>query len=178
MTKNIKKIAFTLFGVAIVTVIFAISKLNIATADKENGKKFEDWSVSCVPKNEETKTPELCLLAQQVNSTKDDKQETIALYQVGYFGPKKELKLIQTLPLGVSLAAGTSIISSKNLIAPGVYTVCLAGGCKAASIISNADLKTLLSNENNMLAFMNLEGKQMNLPISVKGLKEGLEYIK
>ena len=36
--------------------------------------------------------------------------------------------------------------------------------------LSNADLKTLLSNSENVVAFMNLEGKQLSLPISIKGL--------
>jgi len=121
----------------------------------------------------------VCLLNQQINVTQEDKtQQPVALFQIGYFGPKQELKLIQTLPLGVRIEAGTSIISSKKLIAPGKYTTCIAGGCQAVVPISNADLKALLSNSENVVAFMNLEGKQLSLPISIKGLEEGLSYIK
>lgn len=178
MKINIKQISFVIFGLVIITAIFAFSKLNIATAAKKDGKKFEDWVVACAPKNDKTKTPETCLLSQQLNLTQENKQQPIALFQIGYFGPKKELKIIQTLPLGVRLEAGTSIISSKKLIAPGKYTTCTQSGCQAVAQISNADLKTLASTKENSVAFMNLDGKQLTLPLSVKGLVEGLKYIK
>ena len=179
MSTNVKKISFVVFGLIIITAIFAFTQSNIATAAKKNGKKFSDWSVSCTPADAKTKTPQACLLNQQVNVTqKDNKQQPLALFQIGYFGPKKELKLIETLPLGVRLEAGTSIISSKKLIIPGTYSTCLNSGCQAIASISDSDLKTLLANKENTVAFMNLEGEQLTLPISVKGLKKGLDYIK
>lgn len=173
-----KQLGFVAIGLLITTAIFTFSKLNVASAAKTDGKKFGDWQVSCTPADEKAKTSEVCLLTQQVNITQEDKQQPIALFQIGYFGPKKELKLVETLPLGVRIEAGTSIISSKKLIAPGKYTTCIAGGCQAVVPLTDADLKTLLSNTENAVAFMNLEGKQMNLPISTKGLEEGLNYIK
>ena len=178
MKANIKKVSAIVFGLAIITAIFALIQLNSATAAKENGKKFDDWIVSCSKEDKETNKPAVCLLTQQVNLNKDGKDQTIAVFRMGYFGEKKELRLHQTLPLGVNVQAGTSIISSKNLIAPGQYSTCLSSGCMAVSNISDADLKTLLSNTENSIAFMNFEGKQITLPFSIKGLKKGLKYIK
>ena len=178
MKANIKQIFFIVLGLVTVTAFFALSQLGTATAAKQDGKKFDDWNVSCAAKDAAAKTPEICILTQQLNISQDDKQQPIALFQIGYFGPKKELKLIQTLPLGVNIQAGTSIISSKNLIAPGQYTTCINSGCNAVASISDADLKTLLSNSDNAVAFMNLEGKQITLPLSTKGLEQGLKYIK
>jgi len=179
MKTNTKQIAFVVIGLLIVSAVFTFSKLNMASAAKTDGKKFDDWMVSCKPADEKTNTPEMCLLNQQVNVTQEDKtQQPMALYQIGYFGPQKELKLIQTLPLGIRIEAGTSIISSKKLIAPGKYTTCIASGCQAVVPLSDADLKALLSNSENAVAFMNLEGKQLTLPLSIKGLEEGLNYIK
>ena len=178
MKVNIKQVSFIVLGLIIVTVFFGLSQLGTATAAKQDGKKFDDWNVSCTAKDDAVKTPEICILTQQLNISKDDKQQPIALFQIGYFGPKKELKLIQTLPLGINIQAGTSIVSSKNLISPGQYTTCVNSGCNAVASISDADLKTLLSNQDNAVAFMNLEGKQITLPLSTKGLEEGLKYIK
>ena len=169
---------FVILGIVIITALFAFSQLSNATAAKKDGKKFDDWTVACTTKNDETKTPEICILTQQVNLTKDDKQQTIALFQIGYFGEKKELKIIQTLPLGVRLEAGTSIISSKKLIAPGRYQTCTQEGCQAVAAISKADLKTLTSTKENSVAFMNLNGQQIPLPLSTKGMSKGLNYIK
>lgn len=178
MKINIKQISFVLFGLVFITVIFLLSKQNIATAAKKDGKKFDDWIVSCTAKNDKNKTPRICLLTQQLNITQDDKPQPIALFQIGYFGEKKELKLIETLPLGVNIQAGTSIISSKKLISPGKYTTCLSSGCNAVASISEADLKILLSNKDNDIAFIDIEGKQVTFPFSTKGLKQGLKYIK
>lgn len=179
MTTKMKKNIFILFGLAIILGIFLMNKSNASSANIE-GTKFDDWVVSCSKADEKTKTPRICLLSQQLQVKQDDskEQQVIAIYQLGYFGPKKELKMIQTLPLGVSISAGTSIISSKNLIAQGSYTVCSAAGCQAIAAISEKDLKAMLTTEENSVAFMNIEGKQINLPISVKGLEKGLEFIK
>ena len=178
MNANIKKISFISVGLAIVTAIFVFMWLNIATANKQNGKKFDDWVVSCVAKDEKSEKAEICFLTQQLNLKQEDKQQPIALFQVGYFGEKKGLKLIQTLPLGVNLEAGTSVVSSKKLIMPGRYTVCVASGCNAVAPISDEDFKILTSETDNSVVFMNIEGKQMSLPISTKGLVKGLKYIK
>ena len=178
MKTNIKQVVFVIVGLVIITAIFALTKLNTASADKKDGTKFEDWVVACTPKNDETKTPETCVLSQQINITKDDKQQPIALFQIGYLGPKKELQLVQVLPLGINIEAGTSIISSKKLIAPGKYKTCLENGCTAVASISDADLKALFANGENSVAFMNLKGEQITLPMSVKGLEKGLNYIK
>jgi invasion protein IalB len=175
MNINIKQISFVILGLVIVTAVFGLLKFNIAKAAKKDGKKFDDWVVLCSSANKETKTPEVCLLSQQLDLTQADKQQSIALFQVGYFGPKKELKMIQTIPLGVRIEAGTSIISSKKLIAPGEYTTCAQSGCRAVASISDSDLKTLTSAKENSVAFMNLEGKQITLPISIKGMDKGLK---
>ncbi|MDP5110421.1 MAG: invasion associated locus B family protein [Rickettsiaceae bacterium] len=178
MKINIKQISFVVLGLVIITALFAISRLNIATAAKKDGKQFDDWVVTCTPENEKAKSPEVCLLTQRLNLNQEDKQQLLALFQIGYFGKEKELKIIQTLPLGVRLEAGTSIISSKKLIAPGKYTTCTQAGCQAVATITDTDLKTLTSTQENSVAFMNLEGKQLSLPISIKGLEKGLQYIK
>lgn len=175
---NIKQLGFIGIGLLIATALFTFAKLNHASATKVDGTMFQDWKVTCKPADEKAKTPETCLINQQVNSTVDGKQQPVALYQFGYFGPKKELQFIQLLPLGVRLDAGTSIVSSKKLIAPSKYITCTATGCEAAAPISDADLKTLLSNTENAVAFMGIDGQVSNLLLSTKGLSEALHYIK
>lgn len=178
MKTNVKQAIFVVIGLAIISAVFIFTKPNSVEASKQEGKKFDDWVVSCSKPDEKTKTPQLCFLIQQVNITKEDKQELIAIYQIGYFGSNKELKMIQTLPLGIRIEAGTSIVVSKNLVAPGKYSTCTALGCQAVAAISDADLKTILGSKEANLVFMNLDGQQVPLPLSTKGLEEGLKYIK
>lgn len=179
MKLSVKKISYLFAGVVVLTAVFIFAKLNVANAVRVDGKKFGDWYVSCSPADDKAKTPEICLLNQQVNITNEKKeQQPIAIFQLAYVGPKKELNLVLTLPLGVRLEPGTSIISSKKLIVPGKYTTCTANGCQAVAAVSDSDLKAVLATADNAVAFMSYEGKQMILPFSAKGLDEGLNYIK
>lgn len=170
-----KKTLFIIAGLSIIGASFFFSKSNIVEAAIKEGEKFGDWTVSCV---KDDKKKQICFLVQQVTTTKDDKTQLVAAYQIGYFGKDKKLSMTQILPLGPNLLLGTSIISSEKLIAPGKYTTCTAGGCYALAEISNQDLDTILSSPNNVLGFISVEGKQINLPISTKGLKEGLISLK
>ena len=178
MHSSVKKLAFVFLGLAVIVSVFLLTKSTYVHASKKDGKKFDDWSASCTKEDTNAKIPSICLLSQQVNITQDNAQQPLALYQIGYIGPKKELKLITTLPLDVRLDSGTSIISSKKLISPGKFTVCNQSGCQSISDISEEDLQTILNTTENTVAFMNTEGKQVGIPLSTKGLSEGLKYIK
>jgi invasion protein IalB len=178
MKSSVKKLIFVFSGLAVIVSAFLLTKSTYVQASQKDGKKFDDWSVSCTKEDTTTKVPSVCFLSQQVNITQDNVQQPLALYQIGYIGPKKELKLITTLPLGIRLDSGTSIISSKKLIAPGKFTVCTGSGCQAVSNLSEEDVKNILNTTENTIAFMNTEGKQITIPFSPKGLAEGLKYIK
>jgi invasion protein IalB len=172
-----KKILFLAAGLAIIGVSFFYSKFNMVEAAFKEGQKFDDWAVACI-KDKDNKKKQICFLTQQVTSTnKDNKTEVLAVYQIGYF-KDKTLSMVQLLPLGTNLVLGTSIISSDKLIAPGKYTTCTGANCYAVAEISDQDLNSILSSNTNSLGYMNAEGKQINLPISTKGLKEGLEALK
>ena len=175
MKTQIKQWLFIVTGLVIIGGGVFFGKFQVVNAAVKEAQKFEDWTVVC---NKDEQKKQLCFLSQQVSTTKDDKAQVIAVYQVGYFDKEKKLKMIQILPLGVNLQAGTSIISDKeNLVAPGKYSLCTAVGCHAVAELSDKDLNTILSSATNMLGFMS-EGKQVNLPISVKGLKDGIEALK
>ena len=183
MNINIKQTIFIITGLAIISIAFLFSRLNYVQAAKKEGTKFDDWVVTCLPKDAKNASSEQdCFLTQQVTTQqKDEKQKDVqqilAIYQIGY-GKDKVLRMIQILPLGVALQAGTSIVNSKNLIAPGKFTTCTQAGCQAIVVISDEDLKKILTNSENAVAFMNGEGKQVNLPLSNKGLQNGLDYLK
>ena len=178
MKSSIQKLIFVFLGLAVIVAVFLLTKSTYVQASQKDGKKFDDWSVSCTKEDSKASIPAVCLLSQQINVTQDNTQQPLALYQIGYIGAQKELKLISTLPLGVRVDAGTSIISSNKLIVPGKFTVCTQSGCQAVADLSEEDLKTLLNSTENTVAFMNIEGKQVAIPFSTKGLAEGLKFIK
>lgn len=169
--KNIKKFIFAV--ICVLAMSFGISGYGIASVKPD--QKFADWTVVCNGTDKE----KICFLTQQVNNTTEDKKtEAIAVYQVGYFKKDKTLFINQIVPLGVAIQPGTSIISDKKLIIAGKFTICTNGGCNSLAEISNSDLNQLLSNEKAEVAIMFQDGKQVNLPLTTKGLKEGIKALK
>lgn len=175
MNINLKKSLFVLFGLSIIIILFLLGKQNIVEASLKDGQRFDDWTVTCNSTKDKKK---ICILTQQVSATKKDKVEVLAIYQIGYFESGEKLKMVQILPLGVNLLAGTTIFSGEKLIAPAKYEICTQIGCQAVVKISDQDLDTILSSANNFLMHINSEGEQVNWPISNKGLKEGLDALK
>lgn len=173
---NSKAWLFATFGLIIITFFVLLGKFYTADAAVVDSQKFEDWIINC---DKDDKGENLCLLSQQLtNTNKENKIEQIALYQFGYF-EDRNLKMILTLPLGLNLQVGTAIITdNKEVIAPGKFAVCTLGGCQAVSDISDTQLKKLLSGEKNMVGAIDVKGQQINFPMSVKGLKAGLEALK
>lgn len=178
MMKCVKKSLFVTAGLAVMGLGLFFGSPSRVDAAVKDGKAFSDWVVKCTTS---TDKKQICFLQQSLNSTKDDKQQLLAMYQVGYFGSGKtrSLKMIQTIPTDVSITPGTSIISSKKLVAPGKYVSCTKDSCQAIADISDNDLKTILSSGSNpIVGFMNSVGQQVNLPFSTKGLEEGLKALK
>jgi invasion protein IalB len=170
-----KKLVFILSGLVIIGAGFFLGKSNIVQASARDGQKFGDWAVSCI-KDEGGK--KICQLNQQSQITKDDKTEILGAYQVGYFGDDKKLIIIQILPLGSLLQPGTAIIVNEKLLAPGKFTNCLSQGCRAIAEITENDLTEILNADQLQIGYVNLEGKTISVPLSNKGLKDGLAAIK
>lgn len=179
MTNCIKKSLFVTAGLAVMGLGLFLGNPSRVDAAVKEGQKFSDWVVNCTTDAEKK---QVCFLSQAINSTnKDGKQQVLAVYQIGYLGSGKarSLKMIQIVPTDVSVAPGTSIISSQKLIAPGKYVTCTKDSCQAVAEISDKDLKDILSKDANpIVGIMNSAGQQVNFPLSTKGLEEGLKALK
>lgn len=188
MKSRIRQLLFVLTGLIIITVCTFFGKFYAVDASVKEAQKFDDWVVSCSKDDKSGKR--ICALCQEVNVKKDkhddaqnsdgknEKLPIVATYQIGYFDQKK-LQILEILPLGVGLQAGTSIISEdKKLFAPGKYTVCNNIGCYAIADLSDKDLDILLSSNSNFVGVINAEGAQVNIPISTKGLRQGLKALR
>jgi len=180
MTKlDTKKILFTLSGLAIVTLIVLFSRTYSAHANMKEGERFGDWVVGC---EKDEKNKQVCFLSQVLTSKneKDEKNpQHIATFRVGYFGKAKEVKMLQILPFGTSLQSGTSIILGKDMIiAPGKFTNCQAFGCIAVADLTKQDIDAIANATESYVGIISIEGKQINITMSAKGLKEGLAALK
>lgn len=193
---SIKKTVFTLSGLAVIALIVMFGRTYEVSAEVKAGQTFGDWAVIC----EKEGKKDVCFLSQVLTSKEEAKDKNkkseatvqrVAEFRVGSFvGPKddskdnsgvaSDLKMIQVLPFGTSLQSGTSIILSKDktTIAPAKFTTCQPFGCIAV-VDLKGDINKLLTAEGDIfVGIMTIEGKQINIPLSTKGLKEGLVALK
>lgn len=171
---SLRKTLFGLTGAAAIALFVLIGRSPAVYAALKEGQKFDDWAVACEQDADKKQT---CFLAQSLNSTEGEKTQQIAQFRIGYFGTKT-IKMVQILPFGVALQPGTSIISGEKLLAPGKFTTCQPAGCIAVVEFGKDDLNTIMSNDKNFVGMISIEGKQMNVPLSNKGLKEGVASMK
>ncbi len=174
-----KKLLFTLSGIALVTLIVLFGRTYNVHANMKEGEKFGDWFVGC-EKGEKNK--QVCFLTQVLTSKneKDEKNpQHIATFRIGYMGKTKDIKMLQILPFGINLQTGTSIILGKDmLIAPGKFTTCQAFGCIAVADLTKQDIDAMVGSTEAYVGVITIEGKQININLSPKGLKEGLAALK
>lgn len=195
MKKILKNTLFVSVGLLIITVGFLFSKSHRVEAAKKHGKAFGDWIVVCnqITSNDDDKGKEIkdsttkketvkdqCMMTQSINLQHKDKEELtpIAIYRLGYFGDKKELRIIVTLPLGIKLIPGISIINKEESIFSAHYTYCDQVGCHVVASITEDQIDKIAATNDNSLAFMNSMGKQINMPFQAKGLKDGLKFLR
>jgi invasion protein IalB len=171
-----KKNIFITLGLALIGVFVLIGKNSSIYAAVKEGARFEDWVVVCEKnENSEGKTSKLCYLSQALS--KDEKK--VAEYRVGFFGPEKKLQMIQILPLGVNVSAGSVMVVDKDVIAPGKFLACYSYGCLAVVDLKDTDLKKLYGKEETFIGIVIADAnKQVNLKFSTKGLKKGIEALK
>lgn len=172
---NTKKILYTLSGLTLL-LLFSLFMQNYVYATPKEGKKYGNWVVAC-EKNNKQKT---CFLSLTLSNTnKNAKQaQFVANFKLGYFGKEKKLQMIQILPFGISLPSGTTLAANKKAVAQGVFTTCEAFGCIAVANLKNSDITILEKDQGAFIGVFASNGKQINFPISTKGLKEGLEALK
>lgn len=173
-----KKILFTLSGIALVTLLSLFIQNYVHAAPKE-GKKFGSWIVTCEKGEKNKKT---CFLTQSLSTPagEDGKsQQHFATFKIGYVSGSKDLQMIQILPFGLSLQSGSSVIlSSDKLVSPGIFTTCQPFGCIAIAKITDKDLSEITKSEEFFVGVMAAEGKQVNIKLDPKGLKEGVAALK
>jgi invasion protein IalB len=206
---NTKKAIFILSGIAAIVLIVmfgrsynsnksvepaANSSTESYTGTAKAGERFGDWSVACEKEQGQDGAADknVCFLSQvltsqpaaDTSSDKKDKKEKVSVqkvaeFRIGYFGGSKELKMIQILPFGINLQAGTSIIITKDkLVSPGKFTTCQPFGCLAVADLTDTIDSIASATESAFVGVMTIDGKQMNIPLSIKGLKDGVAALK
>ena len=122
---------------------------------------YSFWTKVC-QKGPEANAKQICFLARDARV-----ESGMPLAMVVLVEPEGEAKklLRVTLPLGVSLQAGTRVIIDNGQPLTGPYVICLSNGCMAEYEASNELITKMKSGQNLHVQGIYGSGQPINIPM-------------
>jgi invasion protein IalB len=122
---------------------------------------YSFWTKVC-QKGPEANAKQVCFLARDARVASGMLVAVVVLVE-----PEGEArKLLRvTLPLGVSLQAGTRVIIDNGQPLAGPYVICLSNGCMAEYEASNELITKMKSGQNLHVQGINGSGQPINIPM-------------
>lgn len=143
-----------------------------ATAATKPEHAFGDWRLRC---REIAPGDTACMLHQRIIAR--ETKLPVAAFAISRNKNSRELRLIAVLPLGLDIPAG---VSGKAGSVPLTFTVqtCVRRGCVASLTVDEKLLESLKGADALTATFKmrNVAGPT-SLPVSLKGLDEGLKAL-
>ncbi len=160
---------------AVVGVMLSVIVLGGSTtqAASDDG---EAWFVRCNTQ-EAQKNPKRgeCEIFQRI-SVKENNQRLIE-FAVGFPADQEEARSIIILPLGVLLASGVEMRIDDGKPFRFNVRYCDVGGCFAYVSLDEKVQKMLRKGENIMISFRSVQGKTIQINMSLKGFSKALKKI-
>lgn len=161
--------------IALLTLLVAFcatSGLAAADGKPKADQAFGDWVLHCARLNG---GQEACALHQKIMAS--DTRLPVASIALARHDQSHELRLAAVLPLGLDIPAG---VAGKAGTAPLLLSVqtCVRRGCIASTMVSDTLLETLRGADALTITFkMRGVGEATTIPVSLKGLDEGLKAL-
>ena len=152
--------------------LVAAAPCAVAQAKKGDDTAFGDWILHCA-KN--SSGQEACALHQKIISR--ETKLPVAAFAIARNKDSHELRLAVILPLGLDIPAG---VSGKTGDLPLAFTVqtCVRRGCVASTLVDDKLLEALHGTQGFTATFkMRSVTDPVTLPVSLKGLDEGLKAL-
>lgn len=132
-----------------------------------------DWVVECIAKTEAK--PGTCQLYQRVLT--GDPLITGMVAALAWSHEASELRMQVSLPLGVDLGRPVVLRIDGEAVSAFAWSRCLSTGCLIETLIPPELRTRLLSADTAFFVVMRLNGDEIPIPLSLRGLEEGLARI-
>ena len=166
-----------IFKAILRTTAFLLLVSQPAFAEEESKapevEQFGDWGRQC---NTTPAGDELCFIFQ--NFHKEDTKQR--LMSVRVFSPKdqKQPAMAVTLPLGIFLPAGASMMMNDVELVKMAYLVCTQEGCVTVPTLLADDVVTALKKGVEVsVRFAALNKQVIGLPVSLMGFTKAMKSI-
>jgi len=135
-------------------------------------KDFGDWTMRCFP----VQSPAPCDV-YQVSINKDTRQRVTST-SIAYM-PSRDLYAVEfTVPLGVSIAKGLGFKVGDYNVSGVAFRICTREGCVVESPIDPKAIQAMSTADNASLTVTAYGGKELKLPLSLKGFSAALAAMK
>ena len=142
------------------------------------GKKSGDWTKDCLqaPKDRPD-APEQCFIFQRLFP--EGSEQAAAAVAVGRPGAGKPMLASLTVPLGVNLPAGITVWveGDEKAVRRPPLLFCVRTGCEATMRMDEVMLTAFRQHLSGVLSFTMVDGRQVALPISLRGFTNALTFL-
>ena len=149
-----------------------------ATAQVVQGEKSGDWTKGCIgaPRNQ-PQAAEQCFIFQRLFPP--GSEQAAATIAVGRPAPDKPLLASLTVPLGVNLPAGITVWveGDEKAVRRPPLLFCVKAGCEANMRMDETMLTAFRQHLNGVMSFSMVDGRQVALPISLRGFTNALTFL-
>ena len=149
-----------------------------AAAEVIRGETSGDWTKGCLtaPKNKPD-AAEQCFIFQRLFPA--GSEQAAATVAVGRPGAGKPLLASLTVPLGVNLPAGITlwVEGDEKAVRRPPLLFCVQAGCEANMHMDEVMLTAFRQHLSGVLSFSMVDGRQVTLPISLRGFTHALTFL-
>ena len=149
-----------------------------AAAQVVQGETSGDWTKGCLqPRKDRPNAPEQCFVFQRLFPP--GSEQAAATVAVGRPGPGKPLLASLTVPLGVNLPQGITVWveGDEKAVRRPPLLFCVNAGCEANMRMDDVMMKAFKLHLNAALSFTMVDGRQITLPISLRGFTHALTFL-
>lgn len=134
-------------------------------------ERVQDWTVRCTKT-----TPQRCEMVQSVKERESNRD--ILMIIIGYRENERQPRALILMPLGVLLPPGLGIQVDKAEPRGLPFRHCEPGGCLAPWNMSDSDVASLKGGTQLTVIATDQAGKQVGLPVSLKGFTAAYAKLK
>ena len=159
-------------------LIVMLAAAQPAAAQVVQGETSGDWTKGCIsaPKDRPNAT-EQCFIFQRLFPP--GSEQAAATVAVGRPGPGKPLLASLTVPLGVNLPQGITlwVDGDEKAVRRPPLLFCVQAGCEANMQMDEVMLGAFKQHLSGTLSFAMVDGRQVALPISLRGFTNALAFL-
>ena len=149
-----------------------------AFAEVVRGEQSGDWTKGCIAASgDRSNAAEQCFIFQRLFPP--GSEQAAATVAVGRPGPGKPLLASVTVPLGINLPAGVTVWVEGNerAVRRPPLLFCVKAGCEANMRMDEVMLTAFKQHLTGVLSFTMVDGRQVALPISLRGFTHALTFL-